>query len=105
MTTTTTTTTTKKAPKAIDIKPQAKVKEVKDGTKVHALIAVLKQSGGATLSQCAKALSFKGTEVNNATARQWLVYDLCKIKGYGIKQDGEKLTLLTPKAKATKKAA
>ena len=94
------TTTSKKAPAAIDIKPQAEAKQVKDGTKVHALIEVLSQKGGATLQQCAEALSFKGNVVDLAMARSWIRTDLCALKGYGITQKGDKLSLLKPKAMA-----
>ena len=60
--------------------------------------------GGATLAQCAEALSFKGAQVDESMASQWIRYDLCKVKGYGVVQKGTMLKLLKPKV-AKKTAA
>ena len=95
--TTKTKTTTKM--KTINIAPQQEAGKVQPKTKVAALIEVLSKQGGATLAECAEALSFKGATVDASMATQWIRYDLCKVKGYGIAQKGTTLKLLKPKLK------
>lgn len=97
------TATTKKERTPLDIKPQKEATAVREGTKVAALIEVLSKSGGATLEECAAALSQKGSVVDLVMARSWIRTDLCGIKGYGIAQTGDMLKLLKPKL--TQKAA
>jgi len=82
-----------KAPKPIGFEPEGKVRAVKAGTKLAALIDELSREEGTTLDLLAAELSRTGSKVDVSAARSWLSYDL-KRTGLGCRTEGDRLFLV-----------
>lgn len=83
-------------PRVIAYEPRAKsdIKIVRVGTKIANIIDLLASPKGTTLADIEKEGSKTGKPIS---ARAWLGYDLNKVAGYGVRQDGDRLYLVLPK--------
>jgi hypothetical protein len=85
-----------RVPKPVSYEPKAKadVKTVKAGSKIATIIDLLNRENGTTLAEIEAEGSKTGKPIS---ARAWLGYDLNKVTGYGVRQEGDRLFLVLPK--------
>lgn len=85
-----------RVPKPIAYEPRAKtdIKVVKAGTKIANIIDLLAAKKGTTLADIETEGSKTGKPIS---ARAWLGYDLNKVAGYGVREEGGRLFLVLPK--------